>query len=211
MKTKLSCVLALMFLTAMFANATSVTFNSLPQYTADGYYVGYSGATVDGQALNLLCDDFSHTTNIPSGPFTYNVETLNNLTGARFGTVNTRLVLYETAAILLWNFDSILNPTTSQAEIYQFAIWDLMTPSTPAIPSQAAVQALITGAQATVASGGITSAYNKLRILTPIGASDTNQEMLALTSNTYGSSTPEPTSFAMIGIGLVVLGMRRRS
>jgi len=114
-----------------------------------GYYVGYTGATVDGVAQNLLCDDMLHTTGVPSGPFTYNVSTLPDLADVRF----TGLANYETAAVLLWEFD---NSNQTDAGGYNFALWNIFD---PAAGSDGDSAALLANAQSIVANGGIFAAY----------------------------------------------------
>jgi hypothetical protein len=142
-----------------------------------------------------MCDDFSTETSVPSGPFQYNVTTLANLATAKF----TGLVNYETAAVLLWEFE---NSGGSDPGGYNFALWDIFD---PAAGSYGDSVALLAGARNTVAAGGIPQAYSALLIYTaiPVGS---NQEFLGEDSPT---PVPEPESMLLMGGGLLLLGTSR--
>ena len=195
----------LFLLAAAFASAgtSTVNFTTLPVNTAGGYYVGYTGATVDGVAQNLLCDDMLHTTGVPSGPFTYNVSTLPDLADVRF----TGLANYETAAVLLWEFD---NSNQTDAGAYNFALWNIFD---PAAGSDGDSAALLANAQSIVANGGIFAAYQDTRVLTPIPGGPENQEFLFLSVSVHildDPAVPEPQSYLLFGSGLIVLAMVSR-
>jgi hypothetical protein len=177
------------------AGTVTVNFTTLPGNTAGGYYVGNTGATVNGVPTPLMCDDFSTETSVPSGPFQYNVTTLANLATAKF----TGLANYETAAVLLWEFE---NSGQQDAGAYNFALWDIFDPGAGAYGDSAA---LLAGARSTVAAGGIPQAYSALLIYTaiPVGS---NQEFLGEDSPT---PVPEPGSMLLMGGGLLLLGTSR--
>jgi len=196
---KLQFTIAMFSLALLAGNAAAgtvtVNFTTLPGNTAGGYYVGNTGATVNGVATPLMCDDFSTETSVPSGPFQYNVTTLANLATAKF----TGLVNYETAAVLLWEFE---NSGGSDPGGYNFALWDIFD---PAAGSYGDSVALLAGARNTVAAGGIPQAYSALLIYTaiPVGS---NQEFLALDAP---GGVPEPGSMLLLGSGLLLLGASR--
>ena len=184
------------------------TFTDLPTHTADGYYVGFSQATViDGTQtfsnFNLLCDDFGNVTDIPSGPWTYHEETLSDLSGAMF-TQSPELTNYKIAAILLYEYNAAGGSAldTYLTASYQFALWDVFTPSAGTVDNSAA---LLTAARNLESiGGGITStAYAQLEIFTPVGQAVGNQEFLAL--DFPGQDTPEPATSLYIGAALLAL------
>ena len=196
---KLSLTIAMFSLALLAGNAAAgtvtVNFTTLPGNTAGGYYVGNTGATVNGVPTSLMCDDFTTETYVPSGPFQYNVATLGNLSTAKF----TGLANYEAAAVLLWDFET---SGGSDPGGYNFALWSIFDPTAGSYGDSAA---LLAGARSTVAAGGIPQAYSALLIYTaiPVGS---NQEFLAL--DTPGG-VPEPGSMLLMGGGLLVLGASR--
>lgn len=224
MKTLKNLLLA----TALLALATSafastlvtIDFTTLPGQTANGYYVGYSEANITTASnvtfsnFDLICDDFGHTTNIPSGPFTYAVSTLPSLTDVRF-TQSPELKNYEIAAVLVYEFDQNLG-TVDQGG-YNFALWHLFSPGLTGNFGDSA--ALITQATNIVNSNSVSNvaiqnaAYKDLNIFTPVGDSKGNQEFLAITSSTFGtpnSPVPEPATFFLMGTALIGIGFVRR-
>ena len=84
MVRRLSCALVLLC-AAFQARAAVITFDTLPGVIENDTYNGFVGSTVDGVFYLLVCNDYNHTTDAPSGPWEYNVSTLPSLTFARFG------------------------------------------------------------------------------------------------------------------------------
>lgn len=201
-----------LFALSLVAFADSISFNTLP--TTQGtngvgtYYTGYVGATVNGNFALLLCDDFGSTTNIPTGPFQYNVSTLDSLTFARFTT--NALQNYRAAAILLDAYDLGFVDDPNLQDDYQFAIWGLFnsaagnTGTSATLRSDALAQTLILPSNSGV--------YSQLRVYTPTTANASQQEFLGITNSTpTGSNVPEPTSCVLLGVGLLVISRLRLS
>ena len=219
MKSRFVVLLVLTLATAS-AGMVNVTFTGLPVNQAGGYYVGYATATVGNSPnVNLLCDDIEHITYVPSGPFPYYVSSLPALQDVRWNGPNPQAELtnYETAAVLLYEFDALGAVNNDTAGAYNFALWDLFDPSAPTYgtgPTGSA--ALLANAQSIVASGGIAAAYNELQVLSPAPGADSNQEFLFLDQTDSltiegtpgdGGSTPEPQTHLLLGSGLVVLAI----
>ena len=202
-------VLAVAFVLAAAASASTVTisFTGLPQYQANGYYVGNTKATVGDSPFDLLCADFTSTTYVPSGPFTFSVSALPSLTNVRFTGADT-LTKYETAAILLYTLDGLERTSSYAVGSYQYAIWKLFTPSVGDYGDSAA---LLASAQTTVANGGMQTAYDALRVFTPTQGSASNQEFLAIdytnriSAPPNAAAVPEQSTFLQLGSGLLLL------
>jgi hypothetical protein len=185
----------------MQAAASQITFNTLPTTYEDGTYNGFLGATIDGQLSSIVCDDYTHSTQVPSGPWTYQESVLSSLTYARFGNSAAAVKEYEAAALLLAGDGSTLaglvnvtNPNTISA--YQYALWALFDPSVASFGNSAS---LLNTAELDASSGTVYVAYAELRVYTPAGSAAGNQEFLGLVS------TPEPGTAATMGIGLLLL------
>jgi hypothetical protein len=124
----------------------NIVFTNLPGTTYGGTRDGYTTATVGTTSTGtgglagqlLICDDEAHTTNVPSSVLPYDFSTINTasstITNARFTPANsgasfaneTQTQLYEEAAIILYNFGQLVNPTAQVIGQYQYALWNLM-------------------------------------------------------------------------------------
>jgi hypothetical protein len=223
---------------AAFASTVLINFTALPGTyetptygSTGGTYNGNVPSVIDGVfSVNLVCDDFADTTNVPSGNLPYSVETLANLSGAMFtggfaaiqeGVTNytlTQTQAYDTAAVLMTALEGLtVNSANANAITdYQYAIWDLMSPGATdpgtGIKDNADITttALLQGAFAQVLAGGAPALADEksLVIYTPISTAIGNQEFLGL-----NTPVPEPASWAMMaafGLLLCVPQVRRR-
>lgn len=216
---KISLLLVVTTLMAM-ANTVTISFTDLPGQTAGGHYVGYTGATITSGSntfvdFDLMCDDFTHTTYVPSGPFEYFVSTIPTLSNVRW-TQSPMLTNYQMAAIILFTYDA-LSPVQkgAQAGDYNYALWRVFNPGvTPNYGNSSAVLSMAALAQSTgTFQGGasVQEAYDSLRIFTPTREAASNQEFLGISSDTFGGSpVPEPSTYAMLGGGLLSLGLLSR-
>jgi hypothetical protein len=213
-------LLALICLAASIGCAETIVFNSLPGNQQFGTNNGYLVATIDGEPGHLLvCDDFSHTTYVPSGNLIYDVSTLTGtdpLEYARFSDSagwDETLAIYQEAAHLLDGL-SHTGPgyITDLTAYYQYAIWHLFTPSTP-LPPGSTTQTLLNEAAAAVARGGLSSdlLYSRLRIYTPGKSAFSNQEFLELVPAPppplFDTAAPEPSPAVLVPIGLGLVGL----
>lgn len=175
--------------------ASSVTFNTLPANTENGTYNGFVGATIDGNAINVICDDYVHTTYVPSGPTDFYLSHFSDLTNARF----TAAVYQQEALLLLGdgtsNLPGLLNDPGNVAS-YQYAIWKVSEPDQ--VGSYGSSAALVTKVQSeNFNNPTFANLYSRLQIYTPMAGGD--QEFLAV------SDAPEPASLGMMGLGLLGL------
>ncbi len=215
-----------LFLTAASGFADTIQFTGLPANTQYGTYNGYVSATIDGiPAQMLICDDFDHTTYVPSGPLDFSQSTLTGadpLQYARFADPNqlgSSMAKYEEAAILLNGLrqtgPGLLLDLTAD---YQYALWMLFTPGV-ASPN-ATAQTLLNDAADTVQQGEASNQalYSELRIFTPDAAYSSNQEFLQMAADPTlsppppldfldSAATPEPAPAVLIGIGIVAIGL----
>ncbi|HTP30591.1 MAG TPA: PEP-CTERM sorting domain-containing protein [Candidatus Acidoferrales bacterium] len=205
---------------AATAFGDTIQFQSLPANTQYGTYNGFLTAAVNGVDSELVCDDYLHTTYVPSGPFTYEVSTLtgaNPLQYARFVNPNDwsqSVTQYEEAAYLVLQLTQQSAPHDLTAD-YQYALWSLFTPSTPIQGTYAS--ALLSQAAAAVSTAQIDPLlYSRLRIYTPITPYTSNQEFLGLSDPSSESpgdlasqAAPEPATSVLLcaGAGLVVTGV----
>jgi hypothetical protein len=213
-----------LFLTVSGGFANTIQFTGLPVNSQYGTYNGYAFATIDGSPLQpLICDDFDHTTYVPSGNLTYSLSTLTGgspLQYARFDDTSQwagTIAKYEEAALLLDGLNhtggALLLDLTAD---YQYALWSLFTPSV--VLPNATAQTLLNDAAASVQQGGASNQilYSELRIYTPTAAYASNQEFLQMGSATAfapggnlsdPAATPEAASMILVGIGLAAIAL----
>ncbi|HXK04651.1 MAG TPA: PEP-CTERM sorting domain-containing protein [Verrucomicrobiae bacterium] len=201
---------------AATAFGDTIQFQSLPANTQYGTYNGFLTAAVNGVDSELVCDDYLHTTYVPSGPFTYEVSTLtgaNPLQYARFVNPNDwsqSVTQYEEAAYLVLQLSQQSAPHDLTAD-YQYALWSLFTPSTPIQSTSAA--ALMSQAAAAVSTAQMDPLlYSRLRIYTPVTPYTSNQEFLGLADPSPDSpgdlasqAAPEPSTGILLCVGAAMV------
>jgi hypothetical protein len=195
-------------------------------------YNGETDTSIAGiPSLVLICDDFSDTTQVPSGPIDFSVNTIASLTASPSnvdftggtvpgtGTISQTLA-YDTIAVLASEIEQAGN-TVQQVTDYQYAIWYLMEPSgvdgnnssiqdnpldANATSDLQSAYAAVTAAPPTA---GTVSDEQALVIYTPTSQYSSNQEFIGLNTPT---STPEPSTwFLMAAAGLLLCVPRLRA
>lgn len=211
----------------LYFTALPVT-NFSPGPGFDASYNGYSTATIAGiPNQNLVCDDFTDSTTMPSGPWVYDYSTLGGSTplqhamysGATLVTTGGAVTLtqtkaYDTAAVIMYNLQSYVagTPTAQGITDYQYAIWNLFNPGTPPTGAPESGGSLQVQQDAyTAVLNNTTSAQaaeSELVVYTPAPVpGPQNQEFLGL-----GTPAPEPASGALLAglFGAAWIGARRR-
>lgn len=190
------------------ARAAVITFDTLPGVIENNTYNGFVGATVDGVFSNLICNDYDHFTDAPSGPWDYNVSTLPTLTFVRFGNDPAGLARYQQAALLLAGDSNTLAglENVSNADditAYQYAFWELFGASVADVNN---ASALVLAASNDLSNGtDYSSTFASLRVYTPAESAINNQEFLGLGTHSTASDVPEPRSSLLLATGLLVL------
>ncbi len=192
----LGCVLAILS-AAMNSSAGTITvkLTGVNGVTAGGVYVDPYFGTVNGVSGLLICDDFSHETDIGES-WQANVSTFNNLSLARFqqGTPAQTLQDYEEAAYL---YEQLLDNPSQYGDI-SFALWAIFTPGARTSSGFTAnSQDWLTQAQNQDFYAGD---FSNFIILTPADPGPGSpQEFLA--------TTPEPSSALLLFSGLSMLAL----
>lgn len=189
-------------------------------------YNGFATAIVNGISNQMvICDDFGHTTQVPSGNMIYDFSTLGGtgqLQNARF-TGAAMVADYEEAAVLVWELANYMSANGAHASSdaitdYQYALWNIFDPYNSSTNPQGVK---LNSAQSTLQSAAwnlvntespmlAADVYPNLRIYTPDanGGSASNQEFLQF-------AAPEPESVVLVILGAALIGgvgaMRKRA
>ena len=129
---RLMTVALLCFVPCAFGQGSvSINMNSGGPYTMNGVYVGAYSATINGQAAQIICDDFAHDTYLNES-WTANVTTFSNLTSSNTpmwsGLANSA-TLYADAAWLATQMFVPANQNNATEGYLAFALWSLFNPN----------------------------------------------------------------------------------
>jgi hypothetical protein len=198
-------VAALLFsLTACYADTVTMFFTALPKTNENGTYNGFSTATVNGDPYQLLiCDDYDDETVMPSpSNMIYDYSTLTGAGALQYAMFDQSK--YEEAALLVYELAELPNASANTITDYQYALWNLMTPSASLDSSRVAQeQALQNNALALVdnpadAQSLTSTVYAYTKIYTPTAAYAGNQEFIEY-------ATPEPNLGWAVGLFLLLM------
>lgn len=196
-----------------YANSIILNFTGLPQNIENGTYNGFATGTINSNQVfvDLICDDYHHTTYVPSGPLTYTVSTFGSFVNARFSAVDNALEKYREAAIIVRAIetphvltDLIHPPSSYTTGDLQYALWNLFSPGVGETAHSGAILEYFAH-NAAPTNDFYNGIYSSLVIYTPTAQYGSNQEFLS-------DPVPEPATMAMFGIGIVLLriGYARR-
>jgi hypothetical protein len=208
---------------------TSMNLTGPGNNPVDGIYVGPYYATVNGVVgTPVICDDFSDESYIPEtwSATSTSVAGVNVLSPVDFFGVDGQQG-YDAVASLAESLFSLStsDPNYSKdAAVLQYAIWDIFQPGNALLgtgvagyltnyPDTTLLGLAQADAAAALSASYTPGSFSNILILTP----DSNQPMSC--STTSGEScppqefivqTPEPGTFGLLGIGLLMLGIFAR-
>jgi PEP-CTERM motif len=188
--------LLLFFAPAAFADSV-VAINGSYAFANNGYGIPPYGGTLNGQAAEFYCVDFSHDI---SGGDSWNAVVTNLVSGSDYSPTylynsaltNPNLAAFHTYEDLAWlvtQMQGTTNQTDQAAD--QWAIWSLSGgASQDPFTGSLGATALLTDAQNAVNGGWTAQGFE---ILTP-DVGQYGQEFLV--------QTPEPSGLLLLGVGL---------
>ena len=195
-KLALLAVALLAAVPVLSAQTGTLTFVNGGTVDDGRYYVGNYNATLDGAPITVNCVDFFHEVN-NGDVWTVNETSLaGDLSNTRLAGNSGALDLYQQAAFLTGQYAGKSNGDIANI---QHAIWSLTASVSDPLINNAASQYWVTFAQTNYATSNFD--YSDYRILTDTRVGD-GVTADNLTKQEFLTTTPEPSSIALLGTGL---------
>lgn len=175
------------------------------------YYLTYRTGVVTA----VMCDDYAHSGQHGDmyDAIITNLGT-SNLSNVRFNQLPDALTLYREAGWLL--LETLANPQSDWKDI-NYAVWHIFDTNSPLDQDQ---QTWLDKAIAEANGGFLGVNFNQVSIITPVnqyGGDNTMQEFMFLNDSTPppggsmpGGTTPEPSTYLMLGTGALGLWKTRK-
>jgi hypothetical protein len=116
---------------ALGQGSVGINMSSGGPYVMNGVYVGAYSATVNGQASQIICDDWSHDTYLNES-WTANVTNFSNLSSSTqpiWSSKSGASTLYADAAWLATQMFVPANQNNNAQGYLAYALWSLFNPS----------------------------------------------------------------------------------
>jgi hypothetical protein len=181
----------------------SNTYDGIPAFP---YLISVNGEDV----LNMMCDDAQ--TEIYTGySWTANAYSLTpaNLASLKFASMGPSTTVWNDYELAAWVESGVVTGAINAGD-GNAAVWSIFDPSFNTSVDQSNIASILNNAQIAVNAGNLNFSGITLYTPTPLKASQEFIYGIVTTNHYQQSSAPEPATFAMLGGGLLCLGLLGR-